>query len=120
MKKETTVDILGRTYKILFRKRKEDTYMEQENLDGYCNVATAEIVCRDYIQDPDDHITEEIAEFSMQKILRHELIHAFLHESGLWASSSTAECWAMQEEMVDWIALQMPKMITVMKEVGCL
>ena len=45
----------------------------------------------------------------MNKVIRHELVHAFFFESGL------AECWKHQktgqEEMtVDWIAIMAPKM----------
>ena len=48
-------------------------------------------------------------------VKRHELIHAFLYESGLDACS-----WANNEEMVDWIAIQFPKLFKAFQEVGCL
>jgi hypothetical protein len=51
--------------------------------------------------------------------LRHEIIHCFLHESGVWGSSSGADSWAMNEEMVDWIAMQFPKILKVFKQLGC-
>lgn len=46
-------------------------------------------------------------------ILRHELIHAFLYESGIG--------FGMQfhnEELVDWLAMQFPKMTEVFDEMG--
>ena len=50
----------------------------------------------------------------MQKhVLRHELIHAFLFESGLDQNSNLCESWAINEEMVDWMAIQMPKIMNI-------
>lgn len=51
--------------------------------------------------------------------LRHEIMHAFLYESGVWGSSMGTESWAMNEEMVDWIAIQFPKILKVYRELGC-
>ena len=42
--------------------------------------------------------------FSMK--LKYEITHAFLAESGLRGNCD----WADNEEMVDWIAIQLPKM----------
>lgn len=57
-----------------------------------------------------------------KRTLRHELIHAFLNESGLSENASVpADCgWAKHEEMIDWIAIQFPKMVKAFKEAGCL
>ena len=57
----------------------------------------------------------------MKQTLRHEIIHAFLHESGL--SDSTMQSprgWAKNEEMIDWIAFQGPKIYEVWEEVGAI
>ena len=51
--------------------------------------------------------------------IRHEVIHAFLYESGLWGSSLESTNWAMNEEMIDWIANQFPKILKVFRELGC-
>ncbi|MFD1464645.1 hypothetical protein ACFQ4L_00875 [Lapidilactobacillus mulanensis] len=45
------------------------------------------------------------------KDTRHELIHAFLCESGLAENSD----WAQNEEVVDWIARQFPKLFETFK-----
>ena len=37
------------------------------------------------------------------------IIHAFLLESGLDSNSNSADSWAVNEEMVDWFAIQSPK-----------
>ena len=51
-----------------------------------------------------------------RNIIRHELIHAFLYESGLDVNSK----WGTDETLVDWIALQFPKMEKAFKEADCL
>lgn len=43
------------------------------------------------------------------KVTRHEIIHAFLEESGLADNSE----WARNEEMIDWFAIQLPKIANV-------
>lgn len=50
--------------------------------------------------------------------VRHEVIHAYLSESGLNSSSNAVDCWARNEEMVDWFAIQMPKLIKTFNELG--
>lgn len=47
---------------------------------------------------------------SYMKTLRHEIIHAFLYESGLFVNSNLfEEGWAMNEEMIDFFAIQYDK-----------
>ena len=52
--------------------------------------------------------------------VRHEIIHAFLCESGLYQNSSDCDAWAINEEMVDWFALQFHKIAKVFKELKIL
>ena len=50
-----------------------------------------------------------------------EVCFAFFNESGLASSSFGIEGpWAKNEEMVDWIALQGPKIYKVWEEAGAL
>ena len=54
----------------------------------------------------------------MIKVLRHEIIHAFLYECGLgddWEHVDRGH----DETMVDWIAHQLPKMSAVCKSAEC-
>ena len=57
---------------------------------------------------------------NQKRVLRHELIHAYLFESGLGDSSNSCDAWAVNEEMVDWFARNIPKMIETFKELKCL
>lgn len=64
---------------------------------------------------------DDVADFAeiQKRYLRHEIIHAFLYESGLGANYEH-QSYGHEETMVDWIAIQFPKMMEVFKEVGCL
>ena len=60
-------------------------------------------------------------EIQTKETLRHEIIHAFLFESGLQSSSAVLETgWACNEEMIDYFAIQSPKIFEAFKEVDCL
>lgn len=92
------INVLGTEYDVeLLDKR--DEYMKSNNLDGYCDFSTKTIfVCG---KDSDFGNKESIE----KKIVRHEIIHAFLNESGLFGENVFWHC----EEMVDWLATQFPK-----------
>lgn len=55
-----------------------------------------------------------------KKTLRHELIHAALGESGLMNNAHPTENFAMDEEMVDWFAIQSPKLFKLYQEMNIL
>lgn len=52
----------------------------------------------------------------IKKVKRHEIIHAFLFESGLSECSYKSDEWAKNEEMVDWFAHQGLKLYKAWKE----
>ena len=56
----------------------------------------------------------------MKNTLRHEILHAYLEESGLSANSNSTVTWAQNEEMVEWFSIQAPKIYMTYMEVGCL
>lgn len=61
---------------------------------------------------PDENTYDNLESFS-NKVIRHEIVHAFFHESGLMD-------YCLDEQLVDWIALQIPKIIKAMMETNCL
>ena len=54
----------------------------------------------------------------MKQTLRHEIVHAFLGESGLSNNSNSIDAWARNEEVVDWFAIQGPKIYKAWQEAG--
>lgn len=106
------INILGTEYGIYIEQ--ESTDKELLDCDGYCDKTTKKIVVTEKIEDCN------LGDFSVyqRKIMRHEIVHAFLFESGLH------ECWEKKqgrdETMVDWIACMFPKMKNAFEEAGCL
>lgn len=110
------VNVLGTEYTIIDKTEKEDERLKKH--DGYCDSSTKTIVLLKY---EDDSMNKEDMSYFRKQILRHEIIHAFLSESGLEASgNSFGGSWAQNEEMVDWIALQAPKLFAAFSEVDAI
>ena len=113
------VNILGVDYKICFKTEQEDAYLKTKG--GYCDYTIKEIVLVKFTEE------EKKAEGAFGNFdvitkdnLRHEIIHAFMYESGLWYNSYSPQHWATNEEMTDWFALQFPKIYKVYKQLNIL
>ena len=116
-----SIDILGTRYAIRKVAVGQDKDMDRLHYGGYCDGTAKEIVLLDLKTLPDwaDDPRESI-ERKERETLRHEVIHAFLNESGLgWNSLPVEHAWAKNEEMVDWIAIQFPKIHNVFVKLGC-
>ena len=96
----TRVSILGSVYTFIVLDNDEE--LEKENAFGLCNSYMKTISIS-------SHLFEEENKCTINQIIRHELIHAFLFESGLDANTFIEGGWADNEEMVDWMAIQYPK-----------
>lgn len=117
-----TINILGTKYRIFRVKSGQDEYMDKMHFGGYCDEVGKRIVLLELKTVPEwaDESEERIAE-QEKETMRHELIHAFLNESGLsWNSFTPDRAWAKNEEMVDWFAIQMPKIYAAFKAADCL
>lgn len=110
MEKFNKINILGTIYEFKLTKREDDPKLD--NNDGYCDSSTKTIVVEDMI--PEKYSKANLEEYTKQ-VVRHEMIHAFLSESGLATCS-----WADNEEMVDYFAIQLPKMVKAMKLIDVL
>lgn len=86
--------------------------------DGFSDWSTKRIVVRD--EDDIYKGTLENMEEYIKKVLRHEIVHAFFLESGLHECSGSADAWAANEAMVDWIARQGIKIYQAWKEADAL
>lgn len=100
------INILGTEYEI-----KEMSVTEYPKL-AIAN-GLAELYSKELIIDKNmnGETGEEFANFDefKKKVIRHEIVHAFFHESGL-----TDYC--SDEKLVNWIALQIPKIVKIMQE----
>ncbi len=116
------VNILGTEYTILIRKYDEDARFKDRSIDGYYDAMLKQLVICDMRTWPEwEKESEEYVDASMRQTLRHEIVHAFFGESGLMDSSfKVGGPWATNEEMVDWIAVQGPKIHAAWQAVGAL
>lgn len=110
------INVLGTTYTV---KELPDKQVAEEmhgtlgEYGGYCNSYSKEIIiCKNDMCAENEKVKGEL----QSEALRHELVHAFLNESGLKANSN----WATNEEIVDWVAIQVPKMAAIMSKLGVL
>lgn len=106
------VNILGADYTIEEHTAREDPKLEMAS--GYCDPSVKKVVI---LKDPDASIfNAEDMDTILKATLRHELIHCFFEESAI-NSNYLKES---EELIVEWIAVQFPKMLKVFKEVGAL
>ena len=106
-----TVNILGADYTIIIGHNDLP-----DDMDGLCDETIHTIRAYDYAENRDAPDSKKNLDVQAKKVLRHEIVHAFLFESGLAENSD----WAQNEELVDWIAIQGPKLIKAWKEAGAL
>ena len=110
-----TVNILGTEWSIVFLSPPESEKLT--DCDGYTDWTTQRIVVA--VLEPDKDSVEDLTCYR-NKVVRHEIVHAFLFEAGLGFCAGPAECWATNEEMVDWLAMQGPKICEAWKTAGAL
>ena len=104
------LDVLGEDYSVLILSPEEDHRLRE--CDGFTDKTSHRIV----ISDEYKYGNLDCPGAYLLKILRHEIIHAFMYESGL------GECWehvsqGQEETVVDWFAIQWPKLHTAFSAV---
>lgn len=98
------INILGAEYDYKEPLAKDDEGMiENSYLQGESRYYKKEIVVKKTIE-PENY---------KKHIQRHEIIHAFFHESGLEEKSQ-------DEDLINWISMQFPKMLEVFNKIGAL
>lgn len=109
-----TVNILGTEYEILIQSEKDNPKLKE--CSGLCEQYSKKIIIDDFENQKDDPMLVENFEEFKNKVLRHEVIHAYFGESGLRSESNFAE----NEELVDWIAIMLPRIFKTCKELNIL
>lgn len=108
------INILGSQWKIVYGS--ENEYPALKEMDGYMDSSTRTIVVSNmHYAEKQPGAKVNMLEY-IRQVTRHEIIHAFLFESGLDVSSSKTDAWAVNEEMVDWFSIQFPKIQRCMQE----
>ncbi len=113
-------NILGTEYEIQFKYGTENK--DLKNCDGYCDNHGNRIAVKNYTEKEReaDNMTGNLDDY-IKKCLRHEIVHAFMFQSGLSVNSMQySRAWSENEEMIDWIAIQSPKLLKVFQETNCI
>lgn len=92
--KECKVNILGTEYTV--------KVCEYNDGGGECNYVDKTII-----------VNEDHDKQMLKYAINHEIIHAFMFESGLGPNSD----WGQNEECVDWIAMQVDKITNALLNV---
>ena len=112
------INILGTTYKVYLNVPCAKDH-RLDGLFGYTSFHEKKIVVADIRTVPG---WESADKATIQDVVsctvRHEVIHAYLMESGLNGSANPVTCWALNEEMIDWFAIQIPKLVKTFSELG--
>lgn len=100
--------ILGTEYNLI----KGDETLKEINADGECQNYSKII----RIRSPKDMLlpedSDDVKKKRYKEVLRHEVVHAFFNECGL-------DSYSNDEQLIDWIAVQFPKMLKVFQEHEC-
>lgn len=106
MKLFRKVDILGTRYSVYRVASGENEYMEKLHYGGLCTTIDHRIYILDLSTTEGwGGETEEVRKSMEACTLRHEVIHAFLNESGLqWNSFAPENAWAKTKKW--WTGLQ--------------
>lgn len=98
------IDILGTEYTLIVSQESEEPRLKE--CDGLCDETIKQLLVDSYSEFRDDPTCKKNLAVQIRKNKRHEIIHAFLFEGGLAENSY----WAQNEEMVDFFAMQFPKL----------
>lgn len=109
-----TVDVLGTSYAVYADVMPEDDPL-LNTCDGYHDKTRKRIVVVGRTPDATIDDWESYSEFC----IRHELVHAFLYESGIDGNMKwDVEGQDHPEHLVSWIAIQFPKMLKAFQDAG--
>lgn len=107
------VNVLGVDYRV-HKGTLEDYPILSETLsDGLCDYSIKSIFVRDTQLDMPETGDMENQKYLTNISLRHELVHAYLHEAG-------QEGWCLNEHLVNFLAMSLPKLYRLCEEAGAI
>ena len=113
-KDNKTVNILGTDYEIKFVPEEE---LDEIGADAATDWSAKLIRIKVFV--PSKYDMKDLEMFQ-RKLIRHEIIHAFLYESGLAECSGNTGAWAKCEAAVDFFAYQHNKIHAAFERAGAL
>lgn len=106
---DTTVMILGAVWTVRSATEKGEPRLENKN--GFTDW-TERLICLE--REPQGDIGS--METYMKQVIRHEVVHAFMFESGLGDSFEHKD-YGHEETIVDWFAFQMGNIVNVVMDI---
>lgn len=100
------VNICGVEYSIEHNTPNNDEKLVE--FDGYSDCTSKKIVIADF--DDTNNLGVQNIAIHRENVLRHEIIHAFAYECGIERLSELPE-----EILVQWIAMQLPKINSIIE-----
>jgi len=97
------INILGQEYEVLAKKESEYPKLLSANASGLAELYSKQLILNKDSMVEDSETYNNLAEYT-DKVLRHEIVHAYFHEAGL-------STYCQDEVLVEWIAQQLPKMM---------
>ena len=105
------LNILGTEYELIVANERDYPYMKE--CDGYTDTSVKKLYVKDFTDCQKEESSLKDLTAYAHKVAMHEIVHAFLYESGLSVNSD----WATNEELIDWIAIQLPKLSKLMVDI---
>lgn len=102
------MNILGTEYTLII----DSEYCEEANADGITARYEKKIYMRNVQDMLEKGASQQAKQIRYDETLRHEIVHAFLFESGL-------DSYSYDETLVQWLAAKMPQVVQTFKEMGC-
>lgn len=109
--KKKKINILGQEYTVIYANKEEKPKLKTMEANGLAELYSKELVINSSMDDGTGRSYNSLNLFA-EKVVKHEIIHAFFHEAGL-----TDYC--SDELLIEWLALQINKIHKVFKDVGC-
>lgn len=109
------LDVLGTEYEIIKTTANEQPRLK--NASGYCSSYNNKIYIESELFADESYTDEDLKnskQIATKEILRHEIIHAFVKESGLLNSDINSE------SVVDYYASQFPKLLEAFRKADAL
>ena len=106
--------ILGSVYSVEIKKVADDYLLSKNAVNGYTDCYAKKIILADLTDEKEFAVASHYSETRYERYkqtLRHEITHAFIYECGLgWQAKLEPGAWYTNEPLVDWIAIQGPKL----------
>lgn len=118
------INILGIDYTVKIKKVADDFILSDHPCNGYTDFYGKNIIIADLTDQKEFKYASRYSNTRYERYkhtLRHEVTHAFIYECGLGNQSHLdPTSWSSNEPLVDWMAIQMPKLYDIWKKYNLL